>query len=153
ADVPQVVAVGDGRVYRRAAGELLHPEREPRDVLDQLKIDMGSHTFSAQYQQQPVPPEGALIQWSWFRTYARAPERRPGDRIVQSWDTASKASATNDFSVCTTWMIRDNDYYLLDVLRGRFEYPELRRRIRPHAEAHRASRVLIEDAGSGMHLI
>ncbi len=86
-------------------------------------------------------------------SYARAPERRSGDRIVQSWDTASKASKTNDFSVCTTWLMRGADYYLLDVLRQRLEYPDLRRRILAHAEAHRATAVLIEDASSGAALI
>lgn len=151
--MPQEIAIGEGRVYRRAAGELLHPEREPLAVLDELKAAMGSQAFSAQYQQRPVPPGGALIQWSWFRKYARAPQWCAGDRIVQSWDTASKASATNDYSVCSTWLMRKEDYFLLDVLRGRFEYPELRRRIQAHAQAHQASTVLIEDAGSGTPLL
>jgi len=65
---------------------------------------------------------------------------------VQSWDTASKANKTNDFSVCTTWLLRDADYYLLDVLRQRLESPDLLRRILAHAEAHGAMAVLIEEA-------
>lgn len=114
---------------------------------------MGSRAFSAQYQQRPVPSEGALIPWSQFRTYARTPERQQGDRIVQSWDTASKVSPTNDYSVCTTWLMRKSDYYLLNVVRGRFEYPALRRRIIEHARAYGASVVLIEDAGPGTALL
>ena len=153
AEAPQEIAIGEGRIYRRAAGELLHPAREPREILDELKAAMGSQVFSAQYQQAPAPPGGALIKWAWFKTYERAPAWRTGDRIVQSWDTASKASAANDYSVCTTWLIRGKDYYLLDVLRCRLEYPELRRKILAHAETHKASTVLIEDAGSGTHLI
>ena len=153
ADSPQQIALGNGRTYRREVDEVLHPEREPIDVLEELKASMGSQGFSAQYQQEPVPAGGALIKRDWFRSYARTPERRPGDRIVQSWDTASKASKTNDFSVCTTWLIRDADYYLLDVLRARLEYPELRRRILAHAEVHGATAVLIEDASSGAALI
>jgi predicted phage terminase large subunit-like protein len=153
AEGAQEIPIGEGRIYRRAAGTVLHPEREPKSVLDELEATMGSQAFSAQYQQAPVPPGGALIKWAWFRIYARAPEKGSGDRIVQSWDTASKASAANDYSVCTTWLIRDKDYYLLDVLRLRLEYPELRRRILSHAETYRATSVLIEDAGSGTHLI
>jgi predicted phage terminase large subunit-like protein len=114
---------------------------------------MGSHGFSAQYQQAPVPPGGALIKKAWFRSYTRVPEQLPGDQIVQSWDTASKANKTNNFSVCTTWLMRDADYYLLDVLRQRLEYPDLRRRILAHAEAYAATAVLIEDASSGAPLI
>jgi phage terminase large subunit-like protein len=47
----------------------------------------------------------------------RAPNERPDrfDRIVQSWDTANKASELSDFSVCTSWGIKDKDLYLLHV--------------------------------------
>jgi predicted phage terminase large subunit-like protein len=114
---------------------------------------MGSQGFSAQYQQAPVPAGGALIKREWFGSYARPPERQSGDRIVQSWDTASKANKTNDFSACTTWLIRGSDYYLLDVLRQRLEFPDLRRRIISHATRYKAKAILIEDASSGAPLI
>jgi len=153
AEVAQEIPIGDRQRYRRAAGELLHPAREPMAALEELRAAMGSQAFSAQYQQAPVPPGGALLQRRWFRSYAQAPERKSGDRIVQSWDTASKASTRNDYSVCTTWLVQNQDYSLLDVLRCRLEYPDLRRRIAAHAEAHGAATVLIEDAGSGTHLI
>jgi predicted phage terminase large subunit-like protein len=123
-------------------------------VLEDLKAAMGSQAFSAQYQQMPVPPEGALIKRTWLRTYSGTPARQPGDRIVQSWDTASKADKTNDYSVCTTWLRRrNNEYYLLDVLRTRLEYPDLRRKILSHAKANGTRTVLIEDASSGASLI
>ena len=49
--------------------------------------------------------------------------------------------------------MRDRDFYLLDVLRERLEYPDLRRRVRAHAEAYDATAILIEDAGSGTSLL
>lgn len=153
AEESQEVDLGSGVFFRRAVGDVLHPEREPLSVLHELRATMGSQAFSAQYQQTPVPPGGAFIQLSWFRRYARAPEWERGDQIVQSWDTASKANKSNDFSVCTTWLMRNADYYLLDVLRERLEFPDLRRRILTHAETHRATSVLIEDASSGASLI
>ena len=118
AEAAQEIPIGDRQSYRRAAGELLHPAREPMAALEELKAAMGSQAFSAQYQQAPVPPGGALLRRSWFRTYARAPERKSGDRIVQSWDTASKASTRNDYSVCTTWLVQGKDSYLLDFPRA-----------------------------------
>jgi len=51
----------------------------------------------------------------------------PSDRVVQSWDTANKASERSDFSACTSWGIKGKDLYLLHVLRRRMEYPELKR--------------------------
>jgi predicted phage terminase large subunit-like protein len=154
ADAPAQIALADGTVYHRPESEVLHPELEPRTILDELKVTMGSQGFSAQYQQTPIPPGGALIQGDWFRRrYEQAPERVPRDRIIQSWDTASKANKTNDFSVCTTWLMRGSDYYLLHVLRKRLEYPDLRRRILIHAESWDPTAVLIEDASSGTGLI
>jgi predicted phage terminase large subunit-like protein len=153
AEADEEIPLGGGGFHRRKVGELLHPEREPREVLEELKAAMGSQSFSAQYQQAPVPEGGALIKAEWFRTYPRAPERAPGERVVQSWDTATKAGTKNDYSVCTTWLVRGKDYYLLDVLRERLEYPDLRRKILSHAARHSAASVLIEDAGTGAPLI
>ena len=68
---------------------------------------------------------------------------------MQSWDTACKASELSDFSVCTTWGIAGTDLYLLDVLRRRMEYPELKRAVREQYERFRPSVVLIEDKASG----
>jgi phage terminase large subunit-like protein len=81
----------------------------------------------------------------------RAPEEL--DRVVQSWDTANKASELSDFSVCTSWGIKGKDLYLLHVLRKRMEYPELKRAVCEQCEAFGASVVLIEDKASGTQLI
>ena len=75
------------------------------------------------------------------------------DQIVQSWDTANKASELSDFSVCTSWGIKGKDLYLLHVLRRRMEYPELKRAVREQCQAFAASVVLIEDKASGTQLI
>jgi len=114
---------------------------------------MGSQAFQAQYQQAPVPAEGNLVRRAWLRHYTALPRREPNDRIVQSWDTASKAEEMHDFAVCTTWLTRSKEYYLVDVFRERLEYPELRRAVVRLAKHHRANNVLIEDKGSGTHLI
>lgn len=145
--------LGDGRIYERGPGEALHPEREPMDTLLRIKTTMGSYDFAAQYQQDPVPLEGGLIKWSWFRVYAAPPECREDDLVVQSWDTASKAEEVHDYSVCTTWLRRENDHYLLDVARIRLDYPRLKRLVVELARRHRADSVLIEDKGSGIQLI
>ena len=62
---------------------------------------------------------------------------------------ANKQGEENDYSVCTTWLIFQNKYYfLLDVLRGRFDFPTLRRKVYEQAGLHKPSRILIEDAGT-----
>jgi hypothetical protein len=49
-------------VYCRRAGEVLHPEREPRAALDVLRRTLGSMNFSAQYLQNPLPQDGNIIK-------------------------------------------------------------------------------------------
>jgi predicted phage terminase large subunit-like protein len=153
AEVEQTVALGPDEHYTRKVGEVLHEAREPKEVLDQLKVALGSFNFSAQYQQCPIPLEGEIIHWDWFRFYDELPCRVVGDRIVQSWDTASKAEEISDYSVGTTWLIKGNDYYLLDVLRRRLTYPDLKRQIIDHACRFSVNEIIIEDRGSGTALI
>jgi hypothetical protein len=54
----------------------LHPERESRAVLDEIKCSMGSLDFAAQYQQEPVAEGGNLIKWHWFQFYDDPPARQ-----------------------------------------------------------------------------
>jgi len=74
-------------------------------------------------------------------------------RIVQSWDVAMMTGGQNDYSACTTWLTHKNDAYLLHVYRGRLEYPELRCKVIGLAAEHRATTVLIENAGPGINLL
>jgi predicted phage terminase large subunit-like protein len=141
------------RCVSRARGEALHPEREPLAMLEQIRRTIGDYNFAGQYQQAPAPQGGGMVKAMWFRSYA--PNERPEefDRVVQSWDTANKASELSDFSVCTSWGIKSKDLYLLHVLRRRMEYPELKGAVREQRDAFAASVVLIEDKASGTQLI
>jgi predicted phage terminase large subunit-like protein len=59
----------------------------------------------------------------------------------------------NDYSVCTTWLMIKNDYYLMDVFRARLQYPDLRRKVASLAGRYGAETILIEEAGPGMQLL
>jgi predicted phage terminase large subunit-like protein len=146
------IPLGGGRVKVRRVDDVLHPERESKDALDRIKAEIGSLQFSAQYQQRPVPLEGNLIRRDWFRYYDQLPQAA-GRRIVQSWDIAMMTGDTNDYSVCTTWHIIKEDYYLVDVFRARLQYPDLRRKVAGLAAQHGAGTSLIENAGPGMALL
>jgi predicted phage terminase large subunit-like protein len=89
---------------------------------------------------------------AWLRFYTTAPERTSRHRVIQSWDTATKTGERNDFSVCTTWLKADSNYYLLDCLRGRFEYPDLRAAAIALAERFKPNAILIEDTSAGTSL-
>ena len=151
----QLVRLGPDEhdVYRRREGDVLHPKRDSRATLDRIKAEIGSLAFSAQYQQRPVPREGNLIKRDWFRTYDDPPACTPGTQIVQSWDVAATATARSDWSVCTTWAVKKKTFYLIDVWRGRLEYPDLKRKVVALQQAHGARIVLIEKVGLGLNLV
>lgn len=83
-------------------------------LLEEQRAHMGTDTFQAQFQQEPVPPGGNLIKRVWVRRYDHVPARDWSTRVVQSWDTASKDGGENDWNVCTTWLLHEHKYYLLD---------------------------------------
>jgi predicted phage terminase large subunit-like protein len=148
-DAPQQWHVG-GKDFVREAGQLLHPRRESATALLRAKAELGSYAYAAQYQQQPVSREGGLFKPHWFRRYRHA----EGESCIHSWDTAIKTGAEHDYSVCTVWQ-RDasGNLYLRDVVRGKWEYPDLRRQIIALAERDQPSAIVLEDKGSGQGLL
>jgi hypothetical protein len=86
------------------------------------------------------------------RRYGEKDRPESFERVVQSWDTANKATELSDFSVCTTWGVRGKNLYLLGLLRQRLEYPALKRAVREQQSLYHAT-VLIEDKASGTQLI
>ncbi len=153
AELPQTIALPDGRQHIRWPGEALHPEREPVWLLERLREEMGTYLFSAQYQQRPVPAEGNLIRWEWFVQLEIMPEPSIGDGIYQSWDMAMKDGDTNNYSVCTTWLVSQGNYYLLDVYRARADFPTLRQKVTELALKWKANKVIIEDAAAGIPIL
>jgi len=150
------IALGNGLVHQRRAGEALHPEHESLEALERLQREVGSDVFAAQYQQAPVPPGGAMIKRDWLHYYRKEdlPKRTYQTKVIQSWDTAAKGGAQNDWSVCTTWLVVDKErYYLLDLTRGRYEYPQLRSIAVALAERYKPDAVLVEDTSVGQALV
>lgn len=152
AETEQRFDLADGRHIIRPAGSVLHEQREPMAILENLRTMIGPYNFSAQYQQEPVPEEGNLVKWAWFRIYDSLPMLESGDRIVQSWDTANKTTELSDYSVCTTWQVKGSFYYLIDIFRARLDYPGLRHTVIQLARQYRIHTLLIENTALGMAL-
>ena len=152
-EVHEIEMILGPRRFIRRQGEALHPDREPLEVLDRIRRTIGEYNFAGQYQQSPAPLGGGLVKAEWFKRYREneLPERF--DRIVQSWDTANKATELSDFSVCTTWGVSGKNLFLLSVFRRRLEYPALKRAVREQQSLFGATVVLIEDKASGTQLI
>jgi predicted phage terminase large subunit-like protein len=147
--------LGDCRTHTRQKGEILHPEHEPVDALIELKRNMGPFAFSAQYQQSPIPPGGTIIKRKWLTTYGDDDIRpQPGDQIVMSWDIALSETESGDYSACVVLVRRREVFYVLEVIRGRFPFETLKRKVMEVKERYgSAGTLLIEDSPISRGLI
>jgi predicted phage terminase large subunit-like protein len=152
-EVHEIETIWGPQCFTRRRGEALHPDREPLEVLDRIRRTIGEYNFAGQYQQSPAPLGGGLVKAEWFKRYRESELPERFDRIVQSWDTANKVTELSDFSVCTTWGVKDKDLFLIAVFRRRLEYPALKRAVREQQSLFHATVVLIEDKASGTQLI
>lgn len=121
------------------------------DQIDQLKMRIPAYERDQEIYGEFISKGGAIVFAEWFERF-RIPPSNP-DRIVQSWDTASKAKQINDPSVCTTWYEVGKRSYLVDVFREWLKYPDLKRAVVAKAEQYKPDIVLIEDKSSGTALI
>lgn len=153
ATVPAKIRIDDTTFRHRKTGEILHPEFESEVALQEIKKQLGSFAFAAQYQQNPIAPEGNLIKRAWVRRYQERPPLEKFTRIVHSWDTATSIADDASYSVCTVWGIDQNRYFLLKVFRERLEFPDLKRTVVRMARRWNATAVLIEKASSGQALL
>jgi predicted phage terminase large subunit-like protein len=130
----------------REEGTPLWPSRFGRETLERIREEIGTAAWAALYQQRPAPLGGAIFRAEWFRSYREPPASL---RVIQSWDSAFKTATANDYSVCVTLGESKTGYHVLHVLRGRWEFPDLVRRMRDAAETWKPAAVVVEDAASG----
>ena len=132
---------------RKQDGELLSPERIPVEEVSKLKKELGEYNYSAQYQQEPVPPDGGIIKDKYFR-YWSIP--RDYEMVWQSWDLAMNNESTNDYTVGTIWGKIGCDRYLLDMFRGQWDINEQAREIvRANRRFPQTRTTLIENKANG----
>lgn len=150
-DTKRTFSLHGGEVYSMRPGELMMPTRLGRAQLDEVKAGSGSRLYNAQYLQDPTPAGGLTFKRDWLRY--KTVERQAGDRVIQAWDCANKVGEANDYSVCITALVRKRTILILDVLRARLEFPDLKKTAISLARTYRPNRLLIEDAASGQQLI
>jgi predicted phage terminase large subunit-like protein len=145
--------LGGGRTYTRQKGELLHHAHEPASVLFQLKRDMGPIAFSAQYQQCPIPSSGTIVKRKWLKTRDEHFGQQAGDKIIMSWDIALSEAETGDYSACVVLLRRGEIYYILEVIRGRFPFDVLKRKITEVKKRYGVATLVIEESPISKGLI
>lgn len=139
------------------SGKPLWPEFWKIEELEAVKASLSVQKWNAMYQQQPTNDEGAILKREWWRVWQH--EEPPiVNYIIQTMDTAYSKKDTADFSVIATWGVfyPDEDsgahIILLDVLRRRMDFPELKRVAKDQYDHWQPDNVLIEAKATGITL-
>jgi len=133
------------------------PEYWKLEELESVKATLPVGKWNAQWMQNPTSEEGAILKREWWRKYDK--EDIPAlHHVIQSYDTAFLKKETADYSAITTWGIfyPDEDsganLILLDAIKGRYEFPELRRLALEQYKYWNPETVIVEAKASGLPL-
>ena len=125
--------------------------------LMKVKASIPLTKWQAQWMQAPTSEEGAIIKREWWRTWED--EDIPKlQYVIQSYDTAYSKKETADYSAITTWGVFQPEedskpsLILLDAKRGRWNFPELKKKAMEEYKYWEPEAVLIEAKASGLPL-
>jgi predicted phage terminase large subunit-like protein len=116
---------------RTEEGELLFPERFPREVVERDKVPMGSYAVAGQFQQRPAPRSGGMFQRSDFEIVDAIPAKVK--RRVRAWDFAAskpKPGKQPDWTVGLRMALAEGVFYVEDVVRDRWSASEVERTLK-----------------------
>jgi predicted phage terminase large subunit-like protein len=139
------------------SGKPVWPEYWKLEELEGVKASLTLQKWNAQWMQNPTSEEGAIIKREWWRKWDKD-YIPPLEHVIQSYDTAFMKKQTADYSAITTWGVFyiDEDsgpqLILLDSIKDRFEFPELRRIAYQQYQYWQPESVLVEAKASGLPL-
>ena len=141
------------------SGNPLWPQFWSLDELAALREELPNAKWQAQYQQNPVGNESAIVKRDWWKWWEK--DHPPQcDYILQSWDTAFEKTQRADYSAGTTWGIfaceEDNfapNIILLNTYKKRVEFPDLKRDVLREYNEYEPDSLIVEKKASGAPLI
>ena len=139
------------------SGEPVWPQYWKLDELEKVQASLSIPKWNAQWMQNPTSEAGAIIKKEWWRVWD-GEEIPPLKHVIQSYDTAFLKKQTADYSAITTWGVfypeEDGaaNLILLDSIKGRYEFPELRREALQQYDYWKPETVVIESKASGLPL-
>jgi predicted phage terminase large subunit-like protein len=143
---------------RTDPGDLMFPDRFPESQVVELETSLGSYASAGQLQQRPAPAGGGIFRDEWWQYYSALPQI---DWRAIYADTAQKTGQQNDYSVLECWgRSKSGQAVLIDLIRGKWEAPELLVQARAFWTKHAAMqgvgplrKLAVEDKVSGTGLI
>jgi len=141
------------------SGNPLWPQFWSLAELEALREELPNSKWQAQYQQNPVGNESAIVKRDWWKWWEKD-DPPVCDYILQSWDTAFEKTQRADYSAGTTWGIfaceEDNfapNIILLNTYKKRVEFPDLKRDVMREYNEYEPDSLIVEKKASGAPLI
>jgi len=137
-------------------GTPVWPEYWSLEELEKVKASISVRNWNAQYMQDPVAEEGAILKREWWQPWkGQVPSLK---HVIQSYDTAFSKKESADYSAITTWGVfeptpGDNCLILLDAEKGRWDFPELKAVALEAYKYWEPESVIVEAKASGQSLI
>ena len=137
---------------RTEDGELLWPDRIPKEQVEELKRELGSLEYAGQFDQRPSPAEGNMFKLDWIQYYDILPDKF--DQVVTSADLTFDDGKENDYNVIQAWGKLKADRYLLGMVRFKAGFSEvIRQYVDFLKEWDTATVHLVEKKANGAALI
>jgi len=141
------------------SGNPVWPQFWSKEELEALREELPNSKWQAQYQQNPIGNESAIVKRDWWKWWEKD-DPPVCDYVLQSWDTAFEKSQRADYSAGTTWGIfnceEDNfapNIILLNTYKKRVEFPELKRDVLREYNEYEPDSLIVEKKASGAPLI
>jgi len=137
----------------RQPGQALWESQFSLDILKRTREEIGPNSFNCLFQQKPNKGATSILQIAWIQQDFDITMLPRFSRVVASWDTAFEKGERNAYNVGTVWGDTGGEYYLIDVVRFRGVFPEVKKRMIALHEKHHTDAVLVEKAASGRDLL
>ena len=139
---------------RTAKGELLWPERYPQAEVDTLRDTLGPVGASAQLDQLPAPPGGAIFKPEDFaRVYDDLPKRARKVIVVDCSFEDETTAINPDYVVMQCWAESGGDLFMVDQLRAKLDFVATVDALRAFTHEHGARAIWVEKKANGAAVI
>lgn len=149
-------------LHRQVGEYMISARGRTHKQWDARRMTVGPRAWASLYQGRPSPAEGGILKRHWWKRYEqprwviddKGRHWVPTGTLIQSWDLAFKGKVNSDYVVGQVWQLEGMNAYLLDQVRGRWDFVESCNQITGLSRKWpQATAKLVEDKANGPAVI
>lgn len=122
----------------------------PESYIKSVRSQYTSHFAKQELEGAFIDVNNSMVKRNWWQYYKQPPVFK---RLIWSWDTAFEKTNYSDYSVGQLWGQAENGYYLIEQIRGKYEFPELKQIVKNSFAKSQGHSIIIEKKASGHSLL